>query len=187
MNLVINNKVISTNENGLYSLNDLHSAAGGLNNQKPSLFYRSDNFKFLCSHLKECGVAEPIIKKQGRYNGGTWGVKEVIVFYSKWLGASIYSDLCKAFGISGISLNYTRNEKTFSNEVIENLFSGYEIIAQHPILNRKYILDWYIPELNLAIEYDEQHHKTNKNKKSDIARQEEIEKELGCKFLRYTE
>ena len=47
-----------------------------------------------------------------------------------------------------------------------------------------YRLDAYIPELNIALEYDEKKHLNNKNKKADKQRQLNIEDILGCKFIR---
>jgi Rha family phage regulatory protein len=55
--------------------------------------------------------------------------------------------------------------------------------TQHRVLS--YRLDGYIPSLNLAIEYDEEHHKHNTEK--DKHRQTIIEKELGCDFVRLSE
>lgn len=55
--------------------------------------------------------------------------------------------------------------------------------TQHRVLS--YRLDGYIPSLNLAIEYDEEHHKHNT--KHDKNRQTIIEKELGCDFVRLSE
>ena len=60
---------------------------------------------------------------------------------------------------------------------LEKLFN-YKIIRQYSICG--YSLDGYVPELNLAIEIDEQ----PKNKERDIKRQKEIENKLNCKFLR---
>ena len=84
-----------------------------------------------------------------------------------------------------IKILHSRVEIEFGENIINNLFSDYEVISQFPVFNGKYFIDWYIPELNIAIEYDEYYHKNNK--KADNERQEEIEKELGCRFLRYKE
>lgn len=49
----------------------------------------------------------------------------------------------------------------------------------------KYIVDFYIPQLELVIEYDEKHHK--KQIKDDKIRQEYIEEKLGVQFIRVNE
>ena len=55
---------------------------------------------------------------------------------------------------------------------------------QHSILDYK--IDYYIPSLNVAIEYDENGHK-NYTYEAHELRQELIEKELGCRFIRVTD
>ena len=57
---------------------------------------------------------------------------------------------------------------------------GFKIIRQHKVCG--FFLDGYIPEINLAIEIDEQYHKGRIKK--DYKRQKEIEKEINCTFLR---
>ena len=47
-----------------------------------------------------------------------------------------------------------------------------------------FLIDGYIPELNLCIEVDEIGHIKEKKKEKDIERQKIIEDKLGCKFLR---
>ncbi len=76
---------------------------------------------------------------------------------------------------------FIRPEFAFGEDIIKKLFYGYKILKQYRV--NDYKIDWYIPELNLAIEFDEKHHK--RQKKEDIERQKYIEKKMGCKFLRY--
>ena len=76
----------------------------------------------------------------------------------------------------GITPMIGKNEKTILDELQEEY--GYKIIRQYKV--EGYFLDGYIKELKLAIEVDEK----PKNKERDIERQRQIEKKLGCKFLR---
>lgn len=55
-----------------------------------------------------------------------------------------------------------------------------EMIHQYYIL--VYRIDFFLPAYNLAIEYDEEAHKFHKGE--DKIREEKIEKETGCKFIR---
>ena len=57
-------------------------------------------------------------------------------------------------------------------------------IQQYSVLN--YRIDYYIPNLNIAIEYDENGHKNYTYEQHEL-RQLRIEKELGCKFIRVTD
>lgn len=96
--LVINKTLISTDTEGRYSLNDLHKAAGGLKSKKPALFYRSDSFKSVVEVLKvQNSTFEPIIKKQGRYNGGTWVSKELVYKYAMWVNAEFEVKVIQTF------------------------------------------------------------------------------------------
>ena len=61
---------------------------------------------------------------------------------------------------------------------------GYECIRQHSILNYK--IDLYIKDINIAIEYDENGHSGYTYEQHE-GRQKEIEKKLGCKFIRVTD
>jgi len=77
-----------------------------------------------------------------------------------------------------------RHEYIFGEDIVSKLFNGYEVMPQFKVLG--YRLDWYIPELKLAIEFDEpQHFVGGRLKDECIDRQKEIEKLLGCKFLRF--
>ena len=60
---------------------------------------------------------------------------------------------------------------------------NYNLETQKQSLN-KYRLDGYIEGIQLAIEYDEGQHFIGKNKELDKIRQNEIEKDLGCTFVR---
>ena len=61
-------------------------------------------------------------------------------------------------------------------------------IRQFPmdINDKHYRIDYYIQNLNIAIEYDENGHK-NYSYDKHKGRQKEIEKKLGCKFIRVTD
>jgi very-short-patch-repair endonuclease len=49
-----------------------------------------------------------------------------------------------------------------------------------------YRIDYYIKDLNIAIEYDENEHKNYTYEQQEL-RQAEIEKELGCRFIRVSD
>lgn len=59
---------------------------------------------------------------------------------------------------------------------------GYSLETQYPV--DSYRIDAYIPELNIAIEYDEEQHYTPSNAEKDIERQQYIKDKLGCTFVR---
>ncbi len=79
---------------------------------------------------------------------------------------------------NGGILQLGKNEKQIIDKW-ENII-GHKIIRQHPVCG--YFLDGYCKELNIAFEVDESFHK--KQRKKDIKRQQNIENELGCAFIR---
>ena len=117
-----------------------------------------------------------------------WTERGAIMHYNTLRGAP--SDGLKKvadyYGFSVDELAFlipSSREFIFGEEIVRNLFSGYTVVPQFRVLN--YRLDWYIPELNLAIEFDESGH-INRTE-LDAFRQAQIEKHLGCRFLRYTD
>ena len=80
------------------------------------------------------------------------------------------------------TIRFIRPQFMFDDQIVSNLFKGYTIEREFAI--GSYRIDWYIPELRLAIELDEKHHVRQAS--DDKRRQQFIEAELGCKFLRYT-
>jgi very-short-patch-repair endonuclease len=79
-----------------------------------------------------------------------------------------------------------RREERYYNDTITNL--NYDVIRQYPVKRRGrlyYFIDFYIPDLNVAIEYDERGHKYQTDK--DTNRQKFIENRLGCSFIRIKE
>lgn len=85
--------------------------------------------------------------------------------------------------ISDWKYKILRKETKFGIMLYELLDKIVEFEEQYLI--EGYKIDFYFPSLNLAVEYDEQHHK-NQNL-DDIERENNIKKSLGCEFLRVTE
>ena len=71
-------------------------------------------------------------------------------------------------------------------DALEETFEpfGYYCTKQHDILNYK--IDMFINDLNIAIEYDENNH-SHYTYDQQKRRQLEIEKEIGCKFIRISD
>ena len=63
----------------------------------------------------------------------------------------------------------------------------YEVRTQQLVKvgDRRFFLDFYLPELNIAIEFDEIQHEYSQEK--DKERQKAIQKKLKCKFIRVKE
>lgn len=74
-----------------------------------------------------------------------------------------------------------KREELIFKEELEIAFEDItKIESQFNVLG--YRVDFYLPEHNLAIEFDEVYHENQKEQ--DLSRQKEIEEELGCEFIR---
>ena len=77
----------------LYSLNDLHKAAGGENRHKPSLWANNNQTLDLISEIEKAGIPA-IQKKQGL---GTFVCKELVVHYGMWISPAFSLKVIRAF------------------------------------------------------------------------------------------
>lgn len=67
-------------------------------------------------------------------------------------------------------------------KLLEEALKEIDVKLIHQYYVSGYRIDFFLPEYNLAIEYDEDHHKLRT--KEDKIREKEIKKETGCKFIR---
>ena len=96
----------------------------------------------------------------------------------------VYRWLCSFDDRECVIYHKTRKELLFDISVTEILNGIEVIIPQYKVLN--YRIDFYLPDLNIAIEYDEKHHNSKKHKDSN--RQKEIENEIkNIEFIRVNE
>lgn len=67
-------------------------------------------------------------------------------------------------------------------KLLKEVLKEIDVKLIHQYYVSGYRIDFFIPEYNLAIEYDEEHHKLRT--KEDKMRERKISKEIGCKFIR---
>ena len=93
---------------------------------------------------------------------------------------------------------YNRDEQKTSRQYLRNHMTRAEIVLWYNLKGRQmfgckfrrqhgvaqYILDFYCPELRLAIEVDGASHDSDKVRAHDIERQREMERR-GIRFLRF--
>lgn len=91
-------------------------------------------------------------------------------------------DFLKSLGYEDKIIVTTRDEIKFI-EKLKNALMPFNIegVKQYNVLN--YRIDYYIPSLNIAVEYDENNHK-NYTYEAHEGRQKEIEEKLHCRFIR---
>ena len=158
---------------------------GALHRKKvPSMWTRLRSVSSILNsdnHVKESkgGVRCSYFSKEILFEYLLWAIDEVS-------DADCVDGIAKELGYKDrVRVIHSRAEFEFGEGIVKNLFKDYEVIEQFPVFGGRYFIDWYIPELNIAIEYDEYHHVFIRE--DDCRRQKEIEEELGCKFLRYSE
>lgn len=74
------------------------------------------------------------------------------------------------------------NSEILFKEMLEETLNELKITVEHQYPAGKYRIDFFIPEYNLAVEYDESYHELKI--KEDSEREEKINKLLGCDFIR---
>lgn len=150
-------------------------------------FLKRGDTKSLIKSLESKGIKPLLVQKDcNPIDRGTWMCKELYLELVKWAIPMDYKEVCAQLDGTDTAYEYLRPEFAFGEDIVMNLFSAYEVIPQYPVFGGKYRIDWYVPELKIAIEFDEAQHNDIRNAESDITRQREIEAELGCRFIRYT-
>ncbi|KDN13831.1 hypothetical protein BGI40_01785 [Snodgrassella communis] len=81
------------NDNGLYSLNDLHKASGGLNKHKPSLWMNNKQTTEIIAEIEKAGIPA-IQSKQGL---GTYVCKELVIHYGMWISPEFSLKVIRTF------------------------------------------------------------------------------------------
>ena len=87
--------------------------------------------------------------------------------------------------ISNMSIIESRKELEFIDQLEETL-KPFGIKGQRQYHVLTYRIDYYIESLNIAIEYDENNHSCYTYEQHE-GRQEKIENELGCRFIRVSD
>jgi hypothetical protein len=142
--LFINNTEITTDEEGRFSLNDLHAASGGEKKHQPNYFLALDS----TSELERILNAEKtgfnaIVRKRGRYNGGTWVCRELVYSYAMWIKPEFNLKVIRTFDqiMSGQFAPITMQDM---NELVKKIESdkhaasiGGSILSKYKIVKKE--------------------------------------------------
>lgn len=82
--------------NGLFSLNDLHKAAGSEAKHEPNQFTRLDQTQALIAEIKSADSRNCIETRRGA-NGGTYACRELVIAYAAWISATFHLKVIRVF------------------------------------------------------------------------------------------
>lgn len=80
---------------GLFSLNDLHTASGGEKRHIPSYFLENQQTKELVAEIETTGI--PVVKTREGRNGGTYACRELVIAYAAWINAAFHLKVIRVF------------------------------------------------------------------------------------------
>ncbi|WP_199173705.1 KilA-N domain-containing protein [Comamonas sp. 26] len=106
----------------LYSLNDLHKAAGGEAKHQPALFMRLEQTQALIHEIGNSTDLQSFKTKEGR-NGGTYACKELVIAYAAWISAAFQLKVIRVFldavQPAAPAIDYTRLNPTQKQDLRE--------------------------------------------------------------------
>lgn len=148
----------------------------------PSTFINSQNKNQPCFLITKLGCELIGARLQG---------KKGVLFTTRF--KQCFNELSIINSLESITKDFKyikRKEEGFLDQLEESLCVFNLIgVKQYIVKNDKgtnYRIDYYIPSLNIAIEYDENNHSTYTYEQQE-GRQKEIEDKLGCKFIRVSD
>lgn len=92
----ISNVAIRQTENQLYSLNDLHKAAGNKAEHQPNRWLRNQQTQELIAEIEAEG-GKAYTTSQGGKNRGTFVCKELVYAYATWISAKFFLLVIRTF------------------------------------------------------------------------------------------
>ena len=129
-------------QDGLFSLNDLHRASGGAQKHRPKYFLCLEQTRGLVREIQKGGIT-PFKTTQGR-TGGTWVCRELVIAYAAWISAAFHLKVIRVF--MGTAQSQPKpltlmNRRFYvwidekGNEVVEPLTNDHYVLTAEGIAN----------------------------------------------------
>lgn len=99
--LVVANTAIRQDDEGRFSLNDLHKASGGNPTHRPGEFLRLQQTQDLIAEIETAGI--PAVRSKEGRGGGTFSGKELVYAYAMWISPAFNLKVIRAYGARSIS------------------------------------------------------------------------------------
>ncbi len=122
--LVIADITIKTDEEGHYSLNDLHKAAGGHVKHKPANWLQLQQTQELIAELENDGIPS-INRTVGRY-GGTYVVRELVYAYAMWISPKFHLEVIRAY--DRLATNGVAVHRNAAEDLLANPLRYFEVV-----------------------------------------------------------
>ena len=104
--LILEDTYVRQDEQGRFSLNDLHQAAGGEQRHQPRYWLENKQTQALIAELENSGIPlvtteisrsfQAVAKIEGR-NGGTYAARELVYAYAMWISPAFHLQVIRTF------------------------------------------------------------------------------------------
>ena len=138
---------IRKDSEGRYCLNDLHKAAGELEQHATWRFFRNQQTDELIEELIKAPnlvvKAAPLEVKRGR-NGGTFVVKELVYAYAMWISPAFHLKVIRVFD------EYATKGMVMKPEVAQQAFDDPKVFMAKALMLAQETLEKYAQEIAYA-------------------------------------
>lgn len=124
--LVISSITINTDEEGRYSLNDFHKAAGGARRHEPSLWLANQQTGELIRALEAENTGIPVISAKRGRNGGTFVVRELVYAYAMWISPKFHLEVIRAY--DRLATNGVAVHRKAAEDLLANPLKYFEVV-----------------------------------------------------------